>query len=276
MTFALPPAPGSPAGAPPRYVRCAALPFGWSASPLIFTKVMRVMVRMLRSPMAPTLERARRRTASGRAVVLRLHRAGRVAGPRSIGMRCLPYVDDFLLLGRTRDEALACKARAEEVMRMLGIRRHPTKGWWDEPTQRLEHLGLDVDTEAGLFRVPPAKLAKLMGQARDIAGLAAREARLVPVRLLAGFVGYAQSVYLACPSARLMTGSARVPMKPLSANSKSCRSFIGRVWAKAFCRSTVIGEAGSPAMATPAANSVASAVAANIPLRISPLLFETL
>ena len=202
MTFALPPAPGSPAGAPPRYIRCAALPFGWSASPLIFTKVMRVMVRLLRSPMAPTLERARRRTAGGRAVVLRLHRSDHVAGPRSTGIRCLPYVDDFLCIARTRGEAWACKARVEQVLRMLGIRRHPTKGWWDEPTQRLEHLGLDVDTEAGLFRVPPSKLAKLMGQARDVIGLAAREARLVPVRLLAGFVGYAQSVYLACPSAR--------------------------------------------------------------------------
>ena len=76
-----------------------------------------------------------------------------------------------------------------------------TKGEW-EPTQRLEHLGLDVDLEAGLFRVPPHKLAALMRQARELLGLASREARLVPARLLAGFIGYAQSVYLACPSAR--------------------------------------------------------------------------
>ena len=76
MTFALPPAPGSPPGAPPRYIRCAALPFGWNASPLIFTKVMRVMVRMLRSPVAPTAPRLRRRTL-GRAYVLRLRRCGR-------------------------------------------------------------------------------------------------------------------------------------------------------------------------------------------------------
>lgn len=71
MTFALPPPPGSPPGAPPRYIRCAALPFGWSQSPLIFTKVMRVMVRLLRAPRAATLEVLRRQTARGRAATLR-------------------------------------------------------------------------------------------------------------------------------------------------------------------------------------------------------------
>ena len=68
---------------------------------------------------------------------------------------------------------------------MNSFYRHPDKGFW-EPTQRLEHLGLDVDTEAGLFRVPPEKLKRLMQQAKAIRAMAAREARLVPVRLLAG------------------------------------------------------------------------------------------
>jgi hypothetical protein len=204
MTFALPPPPGSPPGTLPRYIRCAALPFGWNASPLIFTKVMRVMVRMLRSPLALPAARLRRR-ASHRAYVLRLNRTGSCDDPfvtaRVRGMRVLPYVDDFLALARTRGEAYACRRIVARVIRQLGLTRHPDKGEW-EPVQRLEHLGLDVDLEAGLFRVPPRKLQGLMGQARDILGLAAREARLVPVRLLAGFVGYAQSVYLACPAAR--------------------------------------------------------------------------
>lgn len=195
MTFALPPAPGS---TEPRYIRCAALPFGWTASPLIFTKVMRVMVRMLRAPQAATFERLRRQTASGRAAVLRL---GRSRDPWVHGARVLPYVDDFLCLSATRGEALRCRDRVEYVLNRLGITRHPDKGWW-EPTQRLEHLGLDVDTKAGLFRVPPAKLDGLMRQARAILGLASREHRLVPVRTLASFAGYAQSVHLACPAAR--------------------------------------------------------------------------
>ena len=200
MTFAVPPAPGSPPGTPDRYIRSAALPFGWNASPYIFTKVMRVMVRLLRSPMAPAHRVARLRTRSGRAFRLRLD-SKTSYDPRVHGMRILPYVDDFLAILRTRAEALKARRRAAEVMEHLGIARHPDKGFW-EPTQRLEHLGLDVDTEAGLFRVPPEKLKRLMQQAKAIRAMAAREARLVPVRLLAGFVGYAQSVYLACPAAR--------------------------------------------------------------------------
>jgi ribonuclease HI len=198
MTFALPPPPGSPPGTPPRYIRCAALPFGWSASPLIFTKAMRVMVRMLRAPKAATFSRLRRATAAGRAAVLRLGRRG---DPWARGMRCLAYVDDFLCLARTRREALRCRDRIAYVLARLGLTRHPEKGYW-EPTQRLEHLGMDVDTAEGLFRVPPAKLAGLMQQAGAILAIASRDRRLVSVRTLASFVGYAQSVELACPAAR--------------------------------------------------------------------------
>ena len=198
MTFALPPAPGSPPGAPPRYIQCAAMPFGWSASPLIFTKVMRVMVQQLRSPTAATVGQLRRGAASGRAMRLRLGRRG---DPTSRGMRVLPYVDDFLVMAATRAEALRCRRRVTEVLDALGISRHPEKAVW-EPTQRLEHLGLDVDAREGLFRVPPHKLLALMKQARALLGQAARSSRWLPARALAGFIGYAQSVELACPMAR--------------------------------------------------------------------------
>ena len=198
MTFCLPPAPGSPPGAPPRYIRCAALPFGWSASPMIFTKVMRVMVRMLRAPSVATFERLRRMTRRGQSAALRLGRRG---DPWVRGMRVLPYVDDFLCLARTRREALRCRQRIQYVLDRLGLMRYPEKGYW-EPTQRLEHLGMDVDTAEGMFRVPPAKLSGLMQQAGAILAIASAARRLVAVRTLAGFVGYAQSVELACPEAR--------------------------------------------------------------------------
>lgn len=122
MTFALPPPPGSPSGTPPRYVQCAAMPFGWLDSPRIFTKVMRVMVRQLRSPQAAAIDRLRRRGASGQAMRLRL---GRHGDPWLRGMRCLPYVDDFLCLASTREEALRCRERVAQVLAQLGIRRHP-------------------------------------------------------------------------------------------------------------------------------------------------------
>ena len=86
-------------------------------------------------------------------------------------------------------------------MQTLGISRHPEKGFW-EPTQRLEHLGLDIDFQEGLFRVPPQKIVTLSVLARNIGSTAASGRRLVRARVLAGFIGYAQSVYLACPPAR--------------------------------------------------------------------------
>ena len=46
------------------------------------------------------------------------------------------------------------------------------------------------------------KLLKLMRQARALMGQAARSKRWLPARALAGFIGYAQSVELACPMAR--------------------------------------------------------------------------
>lgn len=198
MTFALPPAPGSAPGAPPRYFQCAAMPFGWASSPLIFTKMMRVMVQQLRSPTAATVGQLRRGAASGRAMRLRLGRRG---DPASRGLRVLPYVDDFLVMAATRAEALRCRRRVTEVLDNLGIARHPEKAVW-EPTQRLEHLGLDVDAREGLFRVPPRKLQGLMNQARSLICQAARSSRWLPARVLASFVGYAQSVELACPMAR--------------------------------------------------------------------------
>jgi hypothetical protein len=153
MTFALPPADGDPTGEP-RYYRCAALPFGWLMSPYVFTKVMRVMVRMLRSPTAPSLARLRRSAASGRALVLRLARSHGTSAAR--GLRVLPYVDDFLVICSSRREALVARDRCEHVMDFLGITRHPDKGEW-EPTQRLEHLGLEIDFHRGLFLIPPRK-----------------------------------------------------------------------------------------------------------------------
>ena len=136
MTFALPPAPGSPPGTPPRYIRSAALPFGWCDSPRVFSKVMKVMVRMLRSPWAPGLPRLRHSTRSGRAYVLRCRARGRNS-PELTGMRLLPYVDDFLALAATKREALRCRERVARVLELLGLTRHSSKGDW-EPTQRLE------------------------------------------------------------------------------------------------------------------------------------------
>ena len=52
------------------------------------------------------------------------------------------------------------QAAVYETLEQLGVRRHPTKGYQD-PTRRLSHLGLEVDTVRGVFRVPTDRAARL-------------------------------------------------------------------------------------------------------------------
>ena len=66
----------------------------------------------------------------------------------------------------------------------------------------LTHLGLEVDTKRGMFRVHADRAARLRKRARALLCDASRQKRALPVRRLAEFTGLAQSVYLAVPASR--------------------------------------------------------------------------
>jgi hypothetical protein len=168
-----------------------ALNFGWNASPYVFVKVMRTLVRFLRSPV------------SGVGGVTPDDCPDEI---ESRGMRVLPYMDDFLGLCASRGDALAARDYAQRVLDALGLQRNVDKGVWD-PVQRLEHLGVGVDTAAGLFYVPPEKLLRITRTAKALLSRGARCARRVPVRELAAFCGLTQSLYLAMPPARFLNRS---------------------------------------------------------------------
>ena len=72
---------------------------------------------------------------------------------------------------------------------------------WD-PTQTLDHLGLRIDTVKGLFMVTPTRLKKIKDLAKTVIYDSVKKSRLVPTKLLASFVGLAQSAYLAVAPAR--------------------------------------------------------------------------
>jgi len=168
FTFDLGPPPPGFSG--PRYIQCVGLPFGWNRSPYVFTKIMRTFVRACRGN----------------------------------GLRCLPYLDDFAFFCQSHRQALRWRERVAATLLFLGLQRHTTKGVW-EPTQRLQHLGLEVDTARGLFVVPPQKVYAIRRLARDMLCRATSQRRRLPVHAVAQFTGLVQSVSLACPMARFYT-----------------------------------------------------------------------
>ncbi|KAK3260584.1 hypothetical protein CYMTET_30464 [Cymbomonas tetramitiformis] len=188
-------------------LQCSAMPFGWSDAPRVFCKFVRVMVEALRSPQAAEDRREIKRLRDGSAVRQRWsvrRRTGGAGGDanRHSGMRVLPYMDDFLVLVDSQREGFLRREKVQLVLHRLGLRRNEKKGHW-EPTQVVEHLGLEVDLKLGQFRVTERRVHKIHAKAKEILCDAARNRRWIPARRLASFTGLCQSVYLAVPAARL-------------------------------------------------------------------------
>ena len=191
-----------------RLMRCACLPMGWRASPYYFTKLMRVMVGYLRAPAVVRERAVLQRLGVKRGAKKAKMRRGRgvvTSGPwrhRTVGLRVLPYVDDFLGFCETEEDAMAARDFVGETMEELAISRKAGKGQWDLPVQRLEHLGMVVDTKQAVFQVTPARCGKLRTLAKDILCRASRDRRLISRKALQSFCGLGNSTSLACPAAR--------------------------------------------------------------------------
>ncbi|KAK3242663.1 hypothetical protein CYMTET_47649 [Cymbomonas tetramitiformis] len=188
-------------------LQCSAMPFGWSDAPRVFCKFVRVMVEALRSPQAAEDRREIKRLRDGSAVRQRWSVRRRTGGAggnanRHSGMRVLPYMDDFLVLVDSQREGFLRREKVQLVLHRLGLRRNEKKGQW-EPTQVVEHLGLEVDLKLGQFRVTERRVHKIHTKAKEILCDAARNRRWIPARRLASFTGLCQSVYLPVPAARL-------------------------------------------------------------------------
>jgi len=190
------------------YISTPALNFGWTLSPYVFTTVMKVPVGAIRNPEvaeAP-LYGSRRRNP-------RCEHGGRptVAQTQSRpGTRSLPWLDDlaFFLQGCY---AQACRARdvSFEVLDSLGLARAPDKGQSDPSHVLEDHLGYMVDSERGLFLLPPRRSAAVSSGAHLMLQRWARGRGRVRARHLAGFTGLAQSTSLAVRLSRYMLRSAQ-------------------------------------------------------------------
>lgn len=143
------------------------LPFGFSHSPFIFCKTVKQMVNHWRKK----------------------------------GIRVMAYVDDFLVVERTKEDLLRTRKVIEEDLKRLGWIRESSKGVW-EPSQKIMFLGLELDSENKEVRIPVEKVEALRS---NIAFLL--EQKEVSARQLAGIAGRLISVARAFAPARLYTRS---------------------------------------------------------------------
>lgn len=131
--------------------------------------------------------------------------------------RILPYLDDFLLApappgwASTVEDCSSARARLEKLFKRIGISRHPSKGCW-EGSQRLDHLGVHIETGAMKVFVYEHKITRMRRMSRHLLLLCDNNRRLVPVALLRRLCRECVSLSLALPLARFYTRSLYVEM----------------------------------------------------------------
>jgi hypothetical protein len=140
---------------------CAALPFGYTNTPFIWTKVIKVLARTMRAR----------------------------------GIRCLWFIDDALLTLPSRPLALLARKTVEDLFVRSGLTRAPDKGVW-VPTQTLpDHLGVEISTASatGWIKVPQRRCQDISRSTKDILCRSAQITRRVPSDLLRTIVQHCET-----------------------------------------------------------------------------------
>jgi hypothetical protein len=112
---------------------------------------------------------------------------------RSLGIRLLPYLDDFLFMAPSFVEPSELAARVLRDFQSAGFVVNMDKSVL-HPSQSTTHLGMIVDSVSGQFEVPAHRWDKLQAAIRSITSATRHR---VPVRQLAGCVGQIISMRVA-------------------------------------------------------------------------------
>ena len=140
-----------------------ALPFGLSAAPRVFTKVLKPVLAEL----------------------------------RAAGICLVAYLDDLLIIGKTKEETEAAYHRTKTLLQSLGFMINMEKSQ-SQATQSIEFLGLLIDSRMMSFSLPQTRVKQIQGECRRLLWK-----ELVTVRELAHVVGMLAATRLAVLSAPL-------------------------------------------------------------------------
>ena len=153
------------------------LPFGLRLAPLYWTKLLRPVI----------------------------------AKARALGIRCLIYLDDLVVLGRSKMEAARDWATVAGLMaRELGLLFAPDKTE-TVPTQVFEALGFQWDCRGDSSprcRLPGPKVKALRRMVQRIHAMQTRGDD-PPCRLIARFLGVLESTRMACPEVKRFRGATQ-------------------------------------------------------------------
>ena len=132
------------------------LPFGYKLSPLVFCAVTESIAKVLRE---------------------------------QYGVKCLVFVDDFIVVAPSEMECEAAMAVVESLLDELGLIWAPHKK--EGPSQCIEFLGIQVDVRVGCmcFRLPTSKRDKLHSELVELAEMVRQGTKTCQAHWLAGIVG---------------------------------------------------------------------------------------
>ena len=141
-----------------------------------------------------------------------------IAHLRRRGMRCLIYIDDSWVVGKSFEECLKKEEEMKKTFEELGWVFKPSKRSGD-PSQRCRFLGLEINSQDLTFNIPEDKLKSITEACLDLRKMKG----WVSVRRVARVVGLLQSVRLAVgPLVSVLTRS----LYHLVNEAKSWKSWV--------------------------------------------------
>uniref|UniRef100_A0AC34FW88 Reverse transcriptase domain-containing protein n=1 Tax=Panagrolaimus sp. ES5 TaxID=591445 RepID=A0AC34FW88_9BILA len=161
------------------YYAFRALPFGLATAPFVYTKIIKQILLFLRKK----------------------------------GILAVVYLDDWLIMGPTKEECKRSVNIVLEVIESLGLILNEDKSHL-EPVQNLEFLGLLVDTVTLEFKVPEKKQDKIKNMAKQLIKKQAPKA--IEIAQLCGLLA---SIDLACNWARLRSRNLQRMLRGIGTNS---------------------------------------------------------